>query len=82
MSKLLVAVMAATIITMVGAAFLATSYSMSAPPQWIAHAAEGPRSTHFKSSDKLWVPQGADRPASPATEEGADGRKPPRSWWI
>jgi hypothetical protein len=82
MSKLLVAIMAATVITMVGAAFLATSYGMSAPPLWIAHVADGPRSTHFKNSDKLWVPQGADRPASPATGEGAGSRKPPRSWWI
>ena len=82
MSKLLVAVMAATVITMVGAALLATSYSMSAPSQWVAHVVEGPRSTHFKNSDKLWVPQGADRPASPATEEGSGGRKPARFWWI
>ena len=82
MSKLLVAVMAATVFTMVGAALLATSYSMSAPSHWIARVVEGPRSTHFKTSDKLWAPQGADRPASPATEEGRGGRKPPGSWWI
>jgi hypothetical protein len=82
MSKLLVAVTAATIFTMVGAALLATSYSMSAPSQWVARVVEGPRSTHFKTSDKLWVPQGADRPASRATEEGSTNRKPPRSWWI
>ena len=82
MSKLLAAVMAATVFTMVGAALLATSYSVSAPSQWVARVVEGPRSTHFKTSDKMWVPQGADRGASPATEESASSRKQPRSWWI
>ena len=82
MSKVLAAIMAATIFSMVGAALLATSYSMSAPSQWAAHVVEGPRSTHFKTSDKMWIPQGTTRGASPATEEGSSGRKPPRSWWI
>jgi hypothetical protein len=82
MSKLLAAVMAATVFSMVGAALLATSYSMSAPSQWVARVVEGPRSTHFKTSDKVWVPQGAERGPSPATEEGSSNRKQPRSWWI
>jgi hypothetical protein len=82
MSKLLAAIMAATVFTMVGAALLATSYSMSAPSQWIARVVEGPRSTHFKTSDKMWVPQGTTRGASPVTEDGSSSRKPPRSWWI
>lgn len=82
MSKLLAAVMAATVFSMVGAALLATSYSMSAPSHWVARVVEGPRSTHFKTSDKVWVPQGADRRASPATEEKTSTRKQPRSWWI
>jgi hypothetical protein len=82
MSKLLVAAMAATVFTMVGAALLATSYRMSAPSQWAARVAEGPRSTHFKNSDKVWVPQGAERGPSPATEDGSAKRKSARSWWI
>jgi hypothetical protein len=82
MSKLLAAIMAATVFTMVGAALLATSYNLGAPPQWAARVVEGPRSTHFKTSDKMWVPQGTTRGASPATEEGSSTHKPPRSWWI
>jgi hypothetical protein len=82
MSKLLAAIMAATIFTMVGAALLATSYSMSAPSQWVARVVEGPRSTHFKTSDKVWIPQGAERGPSPATEENSAGRRSPRSHWI
>ena len=37
MSKVLAAIMAATVFSMVGAALLATSYGMSAPSQSAAH---------------------------------------------
>ena len=68
MSKLLAAIMAATVCTMVGAALFATSYSVNTPSQWATRVAEGPRSTHFKNSNKVWLPDGADRGPSPVTE--------------
>ena len=72
MSKLLVAVMAATVFTMVGAALLATAQHR-ALPRIGSLVVEGPRSTHFKTSDKIMGPAGG-RPPSLAGDRGRQRR--------
>jgi len=81
MFKFLLALMMATVLTILGAAAMATSYGTNTLSTWRAFD-KGPHSTHLKTSDQTWIPNGADRGPSPANEGDVIPRPTLHERWI